>query len=97
MLHCAGREKKMEITNLTSKPLSLPLPGGKKVFLSPGKATPVSPKAIKHPPIVKLLEAGDIKKSESGPKLKERSAGKSGATFGVRVKGAGAMRQSGDR
>ncbi len=87
----------MEITNLTSKPLSLPLPGGKKVFLSPGQATSVSAKAAKHPPIVKLLEAGEIKKSESGPKLKDRSTGKTGATFGVRVKGTGAMRQSGDR
>ena len=87
----------MEITNLTSKPMSLPLPGGKKVFLSPGKSTPVSPKAAKHPPILKLLEDGSIKKSEAGPKLKDRSTGKTGATFGVRVKGSGAMRQSGDR
>ncbi len=87
----------MEITNITSKPLSLPLPGGKKAFLSPGQATTVSSKALKHPPILKLLEAGSIKKSEAGPKLKKRSAGATGSTFGVRVKGTGAMRQSGDR
>ena len=87
----------MEITNLTSKPLSLPLPGGKKVLLSPGQATPVAAKALKHPPIIKLLEAGSIKKSEAGPKRKERRMGQAGATFGVRVKGTGATRQSGDR
>ena len=49
----------MDITNKTRKPLRLPLPGGKRLFLGPGKTGQVSPKALEHPPLVKLLEAGD--------------------------------------
>lgn len=87
----------MEITNKTAKPLSVPLPGGKKLFLSPGKTGQVSPKAIKHPALVKLLEAGDIESSEGGGKSSGGGGIRSAASTGVRHGGTGAMRQSGDR
>mgnify|MGYP003677448961 CR=1 FL=1 len=89
----------MDITNKTKKPLSLPLPGGKKLFLGPGKTGQVSPKALKHPPIVALLESGDIETSEGAAKRsKERSAGgMAGPSSTPGHKGTGAMRQSGDR
>jgi hypothetical protein len=87
----------MEITNKTTKPLSVPLPGGKKLFLSPGKTGQVAPKAIKHPPLVKLLEAGDIESSESGGSSGAGGRNRSAASTGVRHGGTGAMRQSGDR
>ena len=38
----------MDITNKSRKPLSVPLPGGKKLFLGPGKTGQVSPKALDH-------------------------------------------------
>ncbi len=87
----------MDITNKTRKSLSLPLPGGKKLFLGPGKTGQVSQKALEHPPLVKLLEAGDIETAEGGPKRKEAVAGKAAPAAGTRHGGAGAMRQSGDR
>lgn len=87
----------MDITNKTRKPLSLPLPGGKKLFLGPGKTGQVSPKALEHPPVVKLLEAGDIETAEGGRTPKEGGAAKSAPSPGARHGGTGAIRQSGDR
>ena len=48
------------IKNLTKKPLSVPLPGSKKLFLSPGKTGQITTKAADHPPLVGLLESGQI-------------------------------------
>ena len=88
----------MDITNKTAKPLSLPLPGGKKLFLAPGKTGQVTAKALTHPPIVKLIEAGDLVTSGDGAKKKDASGGSIGpAATGSRFIGSGAMRQSGDR
>jgi hypothetical protein len=50
----------MTIKNLTKKPLSVPLPGGKRLFLGPGKSGEINAKAAHHPPIVALVEAGEI-------------------------------------
>ena len=88
----------MDVTNKTRKPLSLPLPGGKKLFLGPGKTGQVSQKALTHPGLVKLLEAGDIKTSEDETKPKGGVGGDTGILpGGSRHAGSGAMRQSGDR
>ncbi len=87
----------MDIINKTKKPLSLPLPGNKKLFLGPGKTGQVTPKALEHPPIAKLLESGDIETADWGTKHKARAVGKTGPSSGSRHGGAGAMRQSGDR
>ncbi len=87
----------MDIINKTRKPLSIPLPGGKKLFLGPGKTGQVSAKALQHPPLAKLIEAGDI---ESGGTTAARKGGgvdKAGNATGLRHGGTGAMRQSGDR
>jgi hypothetical protein len=78
--------------------LSLPLPGGKKLFLGPGKTGQVSPKALKHPPIAALIEAGDVEAADGGGKRKERGGGgMTGPSSTPGHKGTGAMRQSGDR
>ncbi len=87
----------MNITNKTQKPLRLHLPGGKKLFLGPGKTGQVTPKALEHPPIVKLLEAGDIESADEDSKPRDGGGGKSGPSTGSQHKGTGAMRQSGDR
>ena len=46
----------MDITNKSKKPLSVPLPGGKKLFLQPGKTGQVTAKALQHPPRVGRID-----------------------------------------
>ena len=87
----------MDITNKTRKPLNLPLPGGKRLFLGPGKTGQVSPKALEHPPLAKLLEAGDVEIAAGGPKRKEWVSGNTGAAPGARQSGTSGKRQSGNR
>lgn len=89
----------MDITNKTAKPLSVPLPGGKKLFLGPKKTGQVTAKALEHPPLKKLIEAGDVETSEGGPQVKGGSGAKGGGLKGGGSThgGSGAMRQSGDR
>jgi hypothetical protein len=58
----------MDITNKTRKPLSVPLPGGKTLFLGPGKTGQVTAKALEYRPLAKLLEAGDVETSEAAAK-----------------------------
>jgi hypothetical protein len=87
----------MDIINKTNKPLSIPLPGGKKLFLGPGKTAQLTEKTLDRPALVKLLEAGDIEKTGAAVKHGEGGGGKAGPTGGPRQGGGGAMRQSGDR
>ncbi|RFC48622.1 MAG: hypothetical protein DVB23_000490 [Verrucomicrobia bacterium] len=90
----------MNITNKTPKPLSVPLPGGKKLFLGPGKTGQVTAKAMEHPPLVKLLEAGDIVSSEDTAPRTATANRKFNPPAGSSTGGGapgGAPRQSGDR
>jgi hypothetical protein len=87
----------MDITNKTQKPMNVPLPGGKRLFLAPGKTGQVSNKALEYPPLVKLLEAGDIETAGGGSKRKDGGAENVGASAGSRHGGTSAKRQSGDR
>lgn len=48
------------ILNKTQKPVSVPLPQGKRLFLSPGKIGQIASKASDHPPLVALVKAGEI-------------------------------------
>jgi hypothetical protein len=48
------------ISNKTHKPLSVPLPRGKTLHLGPGKTGQIASDAADHPPLKKLVEAGDI-------------------------------------
>jgi len=89
----------MEITNKTKKPISILLPGGGKLFLSPGKTGQVTPKAIESPALAKLIEIGDIEVTEQGVKRLGGSngGGTGGGPEAGRHQGSGAKRQSGDR
>lgn len=92
----------MDITNKTKKPLSVPLPGGKKLYLQAGKTGQINPNALKHPPVGKLIEAGDLESGDAGAGLKARGGSDSsgpaaGSTGGGHKGGGGAARQSGDR
>ena len=55
------------ISNKTRKPLSVPLPGGKKLHLGPARNGQISDNAIDHPPLKKLLDGGDIAIVGDGP------------------------------
>ena len=97
MLPCGHQTTTMDITNKTRKALSVPLPGGKKLFLGPGKTGQVTAKALEHPPLVALLEAGDLETAiGAGPKRTE-GGGQAKSGSGAHHGGTGAMRQSGDR
>lgn len=58
----------MEITNQSKKPLSIPLPGGKKLFLGPGKSGQINWKAAERPAVKKLIESGEVKVSQESKK-----------------------------
>jgi hypothetical protein len=88
----------MEITNKTKKPLSVPLPTGKKLFLGLGQSGQITRKAAESPAVVKLVEAGDIKISEEGARRQGGGSSGSGVSSASRHGGSGgAMRQSGDK
>ncbi len=88
----------MEITNKTKKPLSVPLPAGKKLFLGPGKTGQITPKAAASSAVVKLVEAGNVEISEGGAR-RQSNGGSSGSGISSASGhgGTGAMRQSGDK
>lgn len=48
------------IKNTTKKPMSVPLPGGKRLFLGPGKEGRIGARADEHPSVVALVEAGEL-------------------------------------
>ncbi len=58
----------MNITNTSKRPISLSLPGGKKLFLGPGKSGQINPKAAELPHVAKLVEEGDLELDDSGQK-----------------------------
>ena len=86
------------ITNTTGKPLSVSLPGGKKLRLGPRKSGTIADKAVDHPTVQKLIEAGDVEVTGSEKATKHGGGGGKGSppTSGGAGHG-GAIRQSGDR
>ena len=90
----------MDVTNKSKKPLIVPLPGGKRLFLAPGKTGQVTPKALDHPPVAKLIESGDLKSAVGSQGPSNRGQGKLSGPPGGNSSakgGSGAARQSGDR
>lgn len=87
------------ITNKTTKPIKLRLPGDKTLFLGATRQAKVRDDALEHPPVKKLIEAGDIEVADAGGKKQGGGAGGGG---GISGKGSGhgggpAKVQSGDR
>lgn len=88
----------MEIINRTKLPLKVPLPGGKKLFLVPGKPGQIAPKAAEHPPLRALIDAGDIEVLQKGRSQGTGgTGGGTGATGSQGGSGSGGIRHSGDR
>jgi len=48
------------ISNKTTQPLSVPLPGGKTLHLGPKASGQISPRAAEHGPLKKLVDAGQV-------------------------------------
>lgn len=49
-----------EIRNTTGTPLRIPLPGGKVLFLGPGKVAQVTDKAAEHAALRRLVAEGAV-------------------------------------
>ncbi len=56
----------MNISNKSNRPIKVPLPQGKSIFLGPGKSGQVNPKAQEHAGFKKLVDAGDIEITDGG-------------------------------
>ena len=67
-LGCKSSCRAMEITNQSKKPLSIPLPGGKKLFLGPGKSGQINWKAADRPAVQKLIKSGEVSISREAKK-----------------------------
>lgn len=49
-----------EIRNTQNRPIRVPLPGGKRLHLNPGKTAQVSDQALKHSGLQSLIDEGLI-------------------------------------
>ena len=88
----------MEIQNTTKRPLKVPLPAGKRLFLKPGEKGQITPKAAEHPPVKKLIDEGSIEVLDVG-RGKSKASGGSGGISGSQDSGSSdsGMRKTGDR
>ena len=86
----------MDITNKTSRPISVPLPDGKKLFLGPGKTGQISAKSAEHGPLLKIVEAGELELDDTNRQQKG-SDGPSGRTGSQSSGPTGNIRRTGDR
>ena len=88
----------MELCNKTKRPLRIPLPGGKKLHLGPGKTGKASDKAAEHPPLKKLIEEGQVEIVGTGRSLgTSGSGGSTGLSSSQGGAPSGGVRHTGDR
>lgn len=85
------------IKNLSRKAVSVPLPGGRKLFLGPGKSGQITPKAAEHPPLLALVEAGDVELVGGLDKGADGSGTVSKKATGRGPSSGGGVRHVGDR
>ena len=86
----------MEVKNTTKRPIKVPLPGGKRLFLGLGATGQISPKAADHPPVKALLDSGDLEVIGGG-RSKGTGGGGGGISSSQDGSGAGNIRRTGDR
>ncbi|MDE0569897.1 MAG: hypothetical protein OSB44_04400 [Verrucomicrobiales bacterium] len=65
--------------------------------MGPGKTGQVNAKALQHPPLAKLIDAGDVESDGATATRQGSGTDKAGHSIGLRHGATGAMRQSGDR
>ena len=88
----------MEIRNTAKRPIKVPLPDKKRLFLGIGATGQITVKAAEHPPVKALIDAGDLElvaggKGGRGDKGASTGSIKSSQSQG----GSSGVRQSGDR
>ncbi len=86
------------ISNKSRRPLTVPLPGGKKLHLGPGKTGQITPKALEFPSVKKLLDAGEVEVTRDD---RARTRGLGGVEAsrapGRDRRASGGIRHTGDR
>ncbi len=87
----------MDIINKTKGALRVPLPGGKRLFLGPGRTGQISPKAADHPPLKKLIEDGDVEIVGGGRSQGTGDSGGGGVSSSQSRPSSGGVRHTGDR
>ena len=86
------------VSNKTRRPLSVPLPGGKTLHLGPGKTGQIAPKAVEHPRVKKLVDAGEIEILEGDQHPTEGiGGGRKGRAGMLGHASNSGIRRSGDR
>src|SRR5436309_15900775 len=86
------------ISNKTPKPVSVPLPRGRRLHLGPGKTGQIASNASEHPPLKKLVDAGEVEILDEGSQsTAEAGGGKSGRTWMPGHGSSGPGRRGGDR
>ncbi len=84
------------VSNKTKRPLSVPLPGGRKLHLGPGKSGQIGAGASEHPQLKTMVEAGEIEILAEGQRPADGStSGKRGHAPSGRAPGV--SRRGGDR
>ena len=89
----------MEITNISSRPVKVSLPGGKRLFLGPRVSGQITPKTAEFPAVKALLDEGVLElKDPKHAKGKKNSGGGSGVSSSQDGSGSGgSLRHTGDR
>lgn len=91
------RKRSMKtVTNKTKKPLKIRLPGGKTLFLGATRRAQIRDDALEHPPVKKLLEAGEIEVTDDAG-VKHSSGLGAGLSEGQTHGAARAKVNTGDR
>jgi hypothetical protein len=86
------------VSNKSQRPLSVPLPRGKKLHLGPGKTGEISSKDAEHPALLKLVEAGQLEILGEGERAHDVAGGsKIGRGSAPGHTPGSSVRSSGDR
>ena len=86
----------MDILNKTRRPISVPLPRGKRLFLGPGRTGQIRPDALEHAPLKELIDSGDIEVTGGGRGGKGGGARRKGGSLGQGHQPLGGIRHHGD-
>ena len=89
-------EHEIDVQNKTQRPLTIPLPGGKKLRLGPGRVGQITPKAAQHPPVKERIDAGELQVLDPG-KSKGSGAATTGTGPSQRDAPTRGIRHTGDR
>ena len=86
------------VTNKTRRPLKVPLPAGKTLRLGPLGSAEMSAKATRHPPVLKLVEAGTLEIQEgTGTNVRGGPPASTSGRSGLASGSGGGIRKTGDR